>query len=343
MKDMRMVDLPEGFDLEALLAPIPGDAPQGIDIREDFSAPRHTTGCAMPAPRRATQSAGMDAGRLPMYAIRPRSGAGSRARTEGAGGNDEGPGGRRLADRSAGAQPWACRARRGSQLIAGLAERYWDGIFPLPDDYGMETRVAPVTGLNGRDGNGSLIQPLHKLALVQPARRFADRLSTSIEQSEQLGTLDAERRQQRIDAGAVPFEDLWNVRHALQAVGILRHCSPMRGPRATPGRRWRPSWTRRQATMGLPRRRCAICCPASSRWPPAMRQPMRPAPMPRRPGHAAGDDGRRLRRAGRRGFCRQAASPGQVSSREDALRALERDRQLLSSHRAAFTALLHAR
>ena len=32
-----MADLPEGFDLEALLAPIPGDAPQGIDIREDFS------------------------------------------------------------------------------------------------------------------------------------------------------------------------------------------------------------------------------------------------------------------------------------------------------------------
>src|SRR6478672_1790048 len=33
-----MADLPEGFDLEALLAPIPGDAPQGIDIREDYSA-----------------------------------------------------------------------------------------------------------------------------------------------------------------------------------------------------------------------------------------------------------------------------------------------------------------
>src|ERR1700760_2414450 len=33
-----MADLPEGFDLEALLAPIPGDAPQGMDIREDFAA-----------------------------------------------------------------------------------------------------------------------------------------------------------------------------------------------------------------------------------------------------------------------------------------------------------------
>ena len=33
-----MAGPPEGFDLEALLAPIPGDAPQGTDIREDFSA-----------------------------------------------------------------------------------------------------------------------------------------------------------------------------------------------------------------------------------------------------------------------------------------------------------------
>ena len=53
----------------------------------------------------------------------------------------------------------------GAQLMAGLAEQYWDGLFPLPDDYGMETRVAPVTGLNGRDGNGSLIQPLHMIVL----------------------------------------------------------------------------------------------------------------------------------------------------------------------------------
>ena len=35
-----MADLPDGFDLEALLAPIPGDAPQGTDIREDFSSDR---------------------------------------------------------------------------------------------------------------------------------------------------------------------------------------------------------------------------------------------------------------------------------------------------------------
>src|SRR3954469_9117316 len=32
-----MEELPEGFDLAALLAPIPGDAPAGVDLRGDAS------------------------------------------------------------------------------------------------------------------------------------------------------------------------------------------------------------------------------------------------------------------------------------------------------------------
>ena len=78
-----MADLPEGFDLEALLAPIPGDAPQGVDMREDFSAPRHITGCATRAPRRATPSAARTRGDTRMQRGDPRPAAvahGARAR-----------------------------------------------------------------------------------------------------------------------------------------------------------------------------------------------------------------------------------------------------------------------
>jgi type VI secretion system protein ImpA len=102
--------------------------------------------------------------------------------------------------------------------MRGLADQYWDGLFPLPDDYGMETRVSPVTGLNGRDGNGSLIQPLYMISLF-------DRPDGSpiafyqFQQSEQLGTLDAERRQQRIDAGAIPLETL---EREARAAGVAR-------------------------------------------------------------------------------------------------------------------------
>lgn len=95
----------------------------------------------------------------------------------------------------------------GAKLIAGLAERYWDNVYPLPDEYGVETRVAPVTGLNGRDGNGSLIQPLHKLTLFTRPDGTPIALY-QFQASEQLATLDAARKKQRIEAGTIPIEDL---------------------------------------------------------------------------------------------------------------------------------------
>jgi type VI secretion system protein ImpA len=95
----------------------------------------------------------------------------------------------------------------GATLIKGLTEQYWDGLFPLPDDYGIETRVAPITGLNGRDGGGSLIQPLYKIHFFDradgtPVTFFA------YQSSEQLPALPTERRDARIKAGTMPWDDM---------------------------------------------------------------------------------------------------------------------------------------
>ena len=202
-----MADLPEGFDLEALLAPIPGDAPQGIDIREDFSStsPYNRLRDARSEARDAER--GQDAGdadaRDPAPLWRVVRELALKTLTETA--------------KDLEVAAWATEALirshglaglcAGAQLMQGLAEQYWDGLFPLPDDYGMETRVSPVTGLNGRDGNGSLIQPLYMIPLFN--RPDGSPLAFyQFQQSEQLGTLDAERRQQRIDAGAIPLDTL---------------------------------------------------------------------------------------------------------------------------------------
>ncbi len=77
----------------------------------------------------------------------------------------------------------------------------------MPDEYGMETRVAPVTGLNGQDGGGSLMQPLNKLTLFDrpdgtPVALYQYR------QAEQLTTLDKARLDARIKAGAVTFDTM---------------------------------------------------------------------------------------------------------------------------------------
>src|SRR4029077_19184295 len=43
----------------------------------------------------------------------------------------------------------------GAAVIGGLVENFWDGLFPMPDDTGMETRLAAVAGLSGQGADGT--------------------------------------------------------------------------------------------------------------------------------------------------------------------------------------------
>lgn len=204
------MNYPTGFDLDALLAPFEGDSPQGIDVREDFSA-------RSPYSRlRDARSNARDAER---QAEAPDPDGPQPA--------DPGPLWRALRElgvkvltettKDLEIAAWVTEAyirshglsglAAGVRLITGLSEQYWDTVYPLPDDYGMETRVAPITGLNGHDGNGSLRQPLFQLKLFERADG-SDVALYQYRASASLPTLDPERRQQRIDSGAIPFDDL---------------------------------------------------------------------------------------------------------------------------------------
>lgn len=56
--------------------------------------------------------------------------------------------------------------RDGLQLIKKLIEDHWDGLYPLPDEDGIETKVAPLTGLNGDGGEGTLLAPLRNMPIT---------------------------------------------------------------------------------------------------------------------------------------------------------------------------------
>lgn len=202
--------LPDGFDLDALLAPIPGEAPQGADVREDYSAQspysrlRDARSNARDAEKQA-ETPDPDAPPPPDPAPlwRGLRDIGLKLLTE------------KTKDLEIAA--WLTEAfvrshglgglAACSRLIAGLAEQYWDGVYPLPDEYGMETRVAPVTGLNGNGGGGSLMAPLFKLKLYTRPDGSAVALY-QYRASAKLGTLDAKSRQQRIEGGTIPFDDI---------------------------------------------------------------------------------------------------------------------------------------
>lgn len=71
---------------------------------------------------------------------------------------------------------WYCEAlirlhglaglRDGLALIRALVEDHWDGLYPEPDEDGIETKVAPLTGLNGDGGDGTLLAPLRNMPLT---------------------------------------------------------------------------------------------------------------------------------------------------------------------------------
>jgi len=57
--------------------------------------------------------------------------------------------------------------RDGFKLIRGLIDTYWDNLYPLPDEDGIETRVASLTGLNGEGAEGVLIAPIRNVEITQ--------------------------------------------------------------------------------------------------------------------------------------------------------------------------------
>lgn len=54
----------------------------------------------------------------------------------------------------------------GLALIEQLIEHCWDGIYPLPDEDGLETTVNALAGLNGISGEGSLIAPMRNAPIT---------------------------------------------------------------------------------------------------------------------------------------------------------------------------------
>ncbi len=204
-----MADGPDGIDVAALLQPIAGDAPAGVDLREDFSPQsiyyrlRDARAEARAAERAADENPDVET--PPPAQWRTVRELVLAALAEKAKDLELAAWLTEALVRSDGLSGLAA----GARLIAGLAEAFWDqNLYPVPDEDGIATRVAPVTGLNGEGGDGTLIQPLRKLVL------FTRQDGTNVpfwqyEQSAELaGIGDAERVKQRIAAGVLPYADM---------------------------------------------------------------------------------------------------------------------------------------
>src|SRR4029450_13679366 len=151
----------ETADFAAILAPLAGAQPTGVDLRQDFAPTSIYFGL------RAGPAQARDAAR--------------RAATQG---GDEGLPAlwRPVATMAIGAlkstskdlevATWLTEAlvriaglrglMAGAAVIGGLVDRHWDGLYPMPEEGDMEIRVAAVAGLSGQGAGGTLMAPLRE-------------------------------------------------------------------------------------------------------------------------------------------------------------------------------------
>lgn len=196
---------PAVFDVEALVQPIPGDAPCGADLRTDDSpaSPYYAIKDARNAARATERQILLDPTAdveapdwSPVLELAPAF----------------------LTERSKDLEivAWYIEAlvrkqgfagmRDGYTLARRLCETFWDGVFPTPDEEGVATRVAPLTGLNGADAEGTLIAPIR----LQPLATGPGGESWGIweyEKAVELDRLPAEEKQAKIAEGAVSLSD----------------------------------------------------------------------------------------------------------------------------------------
>lgn len=58
--------------------------------------------------------------------------------------------------------------REAFLLIEGLIENFWDHLYPSPDEEdGIETRISPLSGLNGTANEGVLIAPIRRVPFTE--------------------------------------------------------------------------------------------------------------------------------------------------------------------------------
>jgi type VI secretion system protein ImpA len=96
--------------------------------------------------------------------------------------------------------------RDGFRLARELVEQYWDDLYPLPDEDGVATRVAPLTGLNGDDAEGTLISPIAQVPLTDSAS--GDKISrANYQEALALAKIsDSQARERKIAEGTISLE-----------------------------------------------------------------------------------------------------------------------------------------
>jgi len=94
----------------------------------------------------------------------------------------------------------------GFHLARGLCEKFWDKLYPLPDEDGLSSRIISLIGLNGEEVDGSLIIPIALVPLTDANTTKPYALWHYRQALDLLKVTDLEKREQRVSSGTITLE-----------------------------------------------------------------------------------------------------------------------------------------
>ena len=195
---------PDPLDFAKLLAPIPGDKAVGPDLRATSgpSSPYYQVKDARSAARAAERQAESGATDGPVPDWKAVVAAGTKALASGAKDLEIAA---YLIEGQARVQGYA-GLRDGFKLTRQLAEAFWDDLYPVPDEEGVLTKVAPIAGLNGDDSEGTLLAPIRMVPLTASDTHGRLTYANYLQALATSKILDPKVKEKKIDAGAMTFE-----------------------------------------------------------------------------------------------------------------------------------------
>jgi type VI secretion system protein ImpA len=200
------------LDVDALLAPLSPEAPTGVDLREDSSPQsiyyrlKDLRSTARAAERRSDageESDGAQAEWRQLYDLTQEALTKQSKDIEVACWLVE------AAVRRAG----FAGLRDGLVVLCGLFANFPDNLHSLQDEEGLETFLAPITGLNGVEGEGTLIQPVRKVPITSGGENpYAFFHYTQGEDLDRL--TDDAARERRVAAGVLTVQQFEQILRA---------------------------------------------------------------------------------------------------------------------------------
>ncbi len=97
---------------------------------------------------------------------------------------------------------------KGFLLIEALIDRYWDNLFPLPDEEGYEIRFSPIIGLNGNESEGTLIQPIKEICITDVSQSQGYALWQYQQSIEFSKITDPKVIEKKLEQGIIKLEEI---------------------------------------------------------------------------------------------------------------------------------------